>query len=90
MKLPLGEVKVDGRINNKTSGRKQKLSARDARKIVKTLHNLRKDVGNFSSTDVQTDAGISEKDVSNRTVRRYLRHAGYRYTQCRRKGQYQR
>ena len=85
-KLALGEAKVDGRINNKSAGRKRKLKSRDHRAIVTSLLKLRTTEGNFHSTDVQKDAGL-EGEVSNRTVRRCLRTQGYRFTQCRKKGQ---
>ena len=40
---------------------------------MKLVHELRETVGNFSSTDIQWNSGISEKEVSNRTIRRRLR-----------------
>ena len=84
-KLPFGELKPDGRQNNK--GRTVKLTDRDNRKLVCSLLKLRENYGNFTSTDVQRESGILEKNVSNRTIRRCLRKHGYSYMQCRRKGQ---
>lgn len=84
-RLPIEEDKVDSRHSNK--GRPRKLSERDVRKLISSLHKLRKTYGNFASTDIQRDAGISQKDVSNRTIRQSLGKEGYAYSQCRRKGQ---
>ena len=84
-KLPITDINTDKRQKNK--GRSQKLDERDSRKIINSLHELRETVGNFSSTNIQRNSGISEKEVSNRTIRRRLRKLGYGYNQCRRKGQ---
>ena len=70
-----------------SGGRPRKGTDRDLRKIVSTLLKLRESEGNFASTDIQREAGISEDRISNRTIRRYLNEMGYRFTQCRRKGQ---
>lgn len=84
---PISETeKVD--LRRKTGkGKKRKLTPRDERKLVSALLKLRKTEGNFCSTDIQKEAGLSEKDICNRTVRRALNRMGYRYSQCRRKGQ---
>ena len=47
---------------------------------------LRETEGNFTSTDIQREAGIPENQLSARTLRRYLKEMGYGYKQCRRKG----
>ena len=87
MKLPVEQVKEDGRIKNDKAGRKKKVSERDGRKVVASLKHLRETVGYFSSTDVQRESGVGIDVVSNRTLRRHVRSKGYRFSQCRRKGQ---
>ncbi len=66
---PIGKY-GDKRHSNK--GRPAKLSARDIRKLSNSLKKLRESYGNLSSKDIQSDVGIKEKHVSNRTVRRAL------------------
>ena len=83
-KKPIGTVNVDGRHTNK--GRPQKLSERDVRHLESSLIKLREEVGDLFSTDVQRDCSES-KNVSNRTVRRVLGKRGYKFSQCRKKGQ---
>lgn len=75
-KVPLGVALVDGRKNNK--GRPAKLTARDRRRMLQQLRALRRSEGPFSSKRLQLAAGL-EHTVSNRTFRRYLKRAGYRY-----------
>ena len=75
-KIPLGVAMEDGRRNNK--GRPAKLTARDKRRILQQLRALRRLEGPFSSKRLQLAAGL-EHAVSNRTFRRYLHQAGYRY-----------
>ena len=82
-KKPIGVLTVDGRHANK--GRPQKLSERDVRHLESSLLKLLEDVGDLFSTDVQRDC--SEWKVSNRTVRRTLGKKGYKFSQCRKKGQ---
>ena len=82
-RLRIGDNKIDKRHENK--GRPSKLSERDKRKLVSSLTNLRQTIGNFASTDIQRESGISEKDVCNKTIRDTLRKLRYRFSQCRRK-----
>ena len=84
-KRKIGDDFKDRRHENK--GRKPLLDERDSRKIVKSLHKLRETHGNFYSTDIQKDCGLTENKASNRTIRRKLRKLGYTYDQCRKKGQ---
>ena len=84
-KILNGNMDVDSR--HKNTGRRPKLTQRDGRKLVNSLLKLRKSVGNCASSEIQREAGIDERHVSNRTVRRCLKKQGYKYTQCRRKGQ---
>ena len=55
---------VDGRKNN--SGRPRIISARDERKIIQSLHSLRKQSGSsFTSFQIKKEAGLN--GISNRT-----------------------
>jgi hypothetical protein len=82
-KKVVGEPKVDRRHNNK--GRPKKMSERDVRHVESTLVKMRDEVGDLFSTDVGRAAGVPH--VSNRTIRRSLRAKGYKFSQCRKKGQ---
>ena len=79
LKLTITYINTDKR---QKKGQWQKLDERDIRRIVSSLNVLRETVGNFSSMDIQRNSGISEKEVSNRTIRRRLRKLGYGYNQC--------
>jgi DNA replication protein DnaC len=83
-KKKIGDIKLDNRKKN--PGRPKVLAERDDREILRTLRNLRKSVGTFSSQDIQNESGMRRK-VCNRTVRRCLNKHKYGYFQCRRKGQ---
>jgi len=50
------------------------------------LCKLYDEAGDFTTADIKREAGISEKDLSRRTIRRYLNQMGYSYKQCRKKG----
>ena len=65
-------------------GRKPKLSKRDERSIIRTLHYARKQDCNFTSKRIKLYSGVSR--VFGRTVRRVLNKYGYHYRQARRKG----
>ena len=74
---------VDGRKNN--SGRPRIISARDERKIIQSLHSLRKQSGiSFTSFQIKKEAGLN--GISNRTVRHYLNKNNYYYRHLRKKG----
>lgn len=75
--------KIDKRKQNK--GRPSKLTIRDNRKIVRTLHRLRAETANFTAKRIQEEAGLSNT-VSHRTLLRALKKNGYRYLQSRKKG----
>jgi len=82
--IRLGQpARADRRKLNR--GRPRKLSERDQRRILRSVHELRKSEGSFTSKRVATHAGLS-KAVSNRTVRRCLNTNGYKYRQSRKKG----
>ena len=82
-KKKIGENSVDNRKQNK--GRPRKLTERDDRQIIQTLVKRREEVGDLFSTDVGRASGITH--VSNRTIRRCIRRKGYKFSQCRKKGQ---
>ena len=65
-------------------GRKPKLSLRDERSIIRSLHYVRKQDGNFTSKRIKLCSGVSS--IHDRTVRRVVNKYGYHYRQARRKG----
>ena len=75
---------MDRRHENE--GRHRLLNERAGRQVILNLNKLRETRGTFFSTDIQRESGISEKQMSNRTVRRYLNRNGYHFEQCREKG----
>ena len=85
-------IKKEGLLGNKDCkehirrGRPVKLSARDGRQLVRAIQGLREKEGNFSCRRIMQEAGISVKDVSVRTVSRFLNSQGYYYLQARKKG----
>ena len=83
-KAPIGKVKIDKRKENK--GRPRKLSSADVRHIGRTVLNLRRTVGSFTSRRVQVAVGIPVTDVSNRTIRRAMASQKFEYGRARRKG----
>ena len=77
-----GEPHFDKRKLNK--GRPPKTSCQDSRSVVRTVHNLRRLEGSFTSWRIQVESGVT--NVCNRTVRRLLNKSGYYYLQSRKKG----
>lgn len=73
----------DKRSSNK--GRPPKLTERDHRAIIREIPKLRESVGSFTVKKIRVAAGI-RLDVSDETVRRVLKSAGYRYYHSRKKG----
>ena len=53
---------------------------------MRSMNELMKDIGTFSSMELQDHAGLA-RTCSNRTVRRFLIRNGFGFYQCRRKGQ---
>lgn len=74
---------TDKRKFNK--GRPPKLSAKDLRYIKRSVPKLREELGCFTAPAVMAECGLAGR-VSMQTVRRYLRKAGYKYLQARKKG----
>ena len=67
-------------------GRHNKLSDRDKRRLIRCITVLRKREGNFTCKAIMDEAGIQQKDVSVRTVSRFLNSQNYYYLQTRKKG----
>ena len=81
--IPLGQpLRADRRKSNR--GRPPKLSERDQRHILRSIPDLRKSDGSFTSKRIAVHSGITH--ASNRTVRRCLNKNGYSYLQSRKKG----
>ena len=83
MKKPINDTVIDKRRNNK--GRPRKLTARDKRNILRQVEILRRDYGYFTTKRLKVFAGVSP-EISDETVRRVLRDAGFKYTHSRKKG----
>ena len=66
-------------------GRPRKLTERQVRDVLRTVKKLRNSEGSFASPRVEVLAGLSGT-VSNRTIRRTLNRAGYKYLTTRKKG----
>jgi transposase len=84
MKKPLmDDSLLDKRRAN--TGRPRKLSARQERHILREAERLRETDGHFTIKRIKTLVGINEY-VSDETVRRVFRKAGFRYSHSRKKG----
>eukprot|EP00794_Sanderia_malayensis_P002718 gene2718-3143_t len=83
MKRPIEDTTVDKRKNNK--GCPLKLTVRDKRNILRQVEILRRDYGHFTTKRLKVFAGVSP-DISDETVRRMLRKAGFKYSHSRKKG----
>ena len=85
-------IKKEGLLGNKDRqehiwrGPPLKLSTRDGRQLVRAIQGLREKEGNFSCQRIMQEAGTSVKDVSVRTVSRFLNSQGYYYLQVHKKG----
>ena len=83
MTRPIDDDIIDKRKNNK--GRPPKLTARDKRNILRQVEILRRDYGYFTTKRLKVFAGVSP-EISDETVRRVMRAAGYKYSHSRKKG----
>ena len=79
----LGEERWTSR---NVGGRPRKLSDRIDRQIIRGIHILLKEEGQFSAIRLMKHAGLDNREVSCRTVRRFLKRKGYHYLQARKKG----
>jgi transposase len=73
------------RLKNK-GGRKEILSIRDKRHILRCLQQLRQDEGFFTAERLMKVSGISKERISIWTFRRFLNNEGYFYYNARQKG----
>ena len=62
-------------------GPKNKVSEHDKRRLIRCITVLRKREGNFTCKALMEEAGIQQKDVSVRTVPRFLNSQNY-YRVC--------
>ena len=67
-------------------GCKNRLSDRDKSRLIRCITVLRKREGNFTCKALMEEAGIQQRDVSVRTVSRFLKSEHYYYLQTHRKG----
>ena len=74
---------IDKRKHN--HGRPKKISPRDKRLIFCQIPILREESGSFTTKRLRVSAGV-RKDVSDQTVKRVLRGAGYRFLHSRKNG----
>ena len=74
------------RQKKKTIGRPGKLDARKKRILLREIPKLRKSEGKLTVKRLMQQAGVSARDVSFRTVQRFLHSQGYKYLQARQKG----
>ena len=63
-----------------------KLNVRQQRLLVRNVKKLRENNPSFSLLDLMKDSGVSPRDVSERTVNRFLQRQGFHYLQTRKKG----
>ena len=74
------------RQKKKTIRRPRKLGVREKRLLLCEIPKLRKSEGKFTVKRLMQQAGVSPRNVSFRTVQRFLRSQGYKYLQARQKG----
>ena len=86
--LKRGEPKRNDHVvwRRKACGRPRKLCDREERLLLRDIPRLRKEEGQFTVRRLIQQAGISPRDISIRTVQRFLRRHGYKYLQARQKG----
>ena len=75
-------------VPNRTvlQGRPRKIDERKGRLLIRALYKLRKTEGNFTVKRIITEAGLSQSDVSERTVSRFLNKQGFHFLVSRKKG----
>ena len=87
--IRIAKEKAGKRCLNKTKGnrgRPRKLTTRQARMVLRSIRRLRNEEGSFSAKRVMEVAGITQAEISVRTVTRFLNGHGYFYLQARKKG----
>ena len=70
----------------KLAGRPRKLSARQEHLLLRHITTLREEDGNFTVKRLMERAGLKMREVSCRTVQRFLHSNDYRYFNSRKKG----
>ena len=70
----------------KEMGRCPKLSPRIGRQVLRQISKLKREEGQFTIKRLMRQAGLNNKEVSIRTVERFLRSKGCKYLQARQKG----
>lgn len=85
-KTPLTSIEANKKGKKPSKGRPRKLSTRQGRTIIRALYKLRKTEGNFTVKRIMREAGLSEGEVSVRTVSRFLNRKGYYSLVARKKG----
>ena len=70
----------------RSGGRTRKLSTRTERYMLRELRKLRRSEGTFAIARLMTVTGISQADVTIRTVNNVLHRHGYCFYQTRKKG----
>ena len=83
-KEPLRHVSRKKDSSKNVSCRPEKLDDRTKRHLIREVHNLRKREPNWTVKRLMEAADI--KNISRRTVSRFLNKNGYNYLQARRKG----
>ena len=73
-------------LDRKKPGRPRKLTVRQHCLLVRNVKKLRENNPSFSLLDLMKDSGVSPRDVSERTVNRFLQRRGFHYLQTRKKG----
>ena len=69
--------------DRKKPGRPPILSVRQQRLLVRNIKKLRENNPSFSLLDLMEESGVSPRDVSERTVNRFLQRQGFHYLQTR-------
>jgi hypothetical protein len=70
------------KTRRETRGRPRKLNKRQERKLRRSIKILREQEGNFSIKRLMENACICRKDVSERTISRFLNKEDYYYPQA--------
>ena len=68
--------------NERCGGRPEKLTLRQKRSVLRNINILREENSNFTSKKLLLNSGINPKDISSRTLRRFLNKNGYHYLQA--------
>jgi transposase len=78
--------RISRMASKRPGGRQRKLTTRTERYVVRELRKLRRSEGTFSVARLMTATGISQANVTIRTVCNVLHRNGYGFYQARKKG----